>query len=94
MIAITGVNENGLSSSIKIYPNPSNGKFNIELLNIPTEKTTLTLRNVIGQKLKELELIDKTTEVNLDAEDGVYFLTITSDTKVSYTERIVFQREK
>nr|MBK9653722.1 T9SS type A sorting domain-containing protein [Bacteroidota bacterium] len=94
VIAITGVKENGLSSSIKIYPKPSNGKFNIELLNIPTEKPTLTLRNVIGQKLQELKLINKTTEVNFDAEDGVYFLTITTDTKGSYTEKIILQRVK
>ncbi|MBK8845914.1 MAG: PKD domain-containing protein [Bacteroidetes bacterium] len=94
VISITGVKENGLSSSIKIYPKPSNGKFYIELSDIPTEKQTLTLRNVIGQKLQELKLINKTTEVNFDAEDGVYFLTITTDTKGSYTEKIILQQEK
>jgi hypothetical protein len=94
VIAITGVKENGLSSSIKIYPNPSDGKFYIELSNFPTEKPTLTLSNVIGQKLQELKLINKTTEVNLDAEDGVYFLTITTDTRGSYTEKIILQRAK
>jgi len=61
-------------TSIKVYPNPNNGEFTIELTNINNSNITIT--NVLGQIIKsqKAELIN---QINLNAIDkGIYFINV------------------
>ncbi len=86
-----GIVENVSESIFKVSPNPSDGHFTISLSDIPKENSTLVLKNVVGQKLIEFKLIDKTTLVNFNTPNGIYFATISTDTKI-YTAKIIIER--
>ena len=66
--------EKGIENQlIKIYPNPSSGNFNIEIdENLMGVKATIY--NLLGQKIKDLEL--KSTTTNQFLNKGVYLLEI------------------
>jgi len=68
------------SREIKIYPNPSNGKFIIELERI-NENSMIQIFNSLGQKVKELSnLKSQKTEINLaNLSSGLYHIKIIND---------------
>jgi len=67
------VKENQLSQNFKIYPNPSNGNFNIEVdENMIGSKATIF--NLLCQKVKDFDL--KTTITNQYLNKGIYLLEI------------------
>ena len=73
---IGGVEEN-VSKQIlfDLYPNPSNGAFAINLSeNIVNCK--LSVHNLLGELLFSSTLIDQSTNLNLDLNAGVYFITL------------------
>lgn len=88
--SVISVNENYLSSSLKVYPNPFNGKFNIEKTHNLKQNITLVVSNNIGQKIKEVALKERTTEVDLGTIEGVYYLTF-SDKNYHMTRKIILQ---
>ena len=70
-----GIN-NALVEEFKIYPNPSNGNFNIEIdENLMGAKTTVY--NLLGQKIKDFSLKSSTTNQFLNK--GIYLLEIEKD---------------
>jgi photosystem II stability/assembly factor-like uncharacterized protein len=70
-----------LNQKITVFPNPSNGNFNIEV----TEKlidSKATVYNLMGQKVKDFDLNSTTTNQTLSK--GIYLLEIEKDgTKTS-----------
>ena len=65
--------ENQLSNNFKIYPNPTNGNFNIEIdENLIGSKAIIY--NLLGQKIKDFKLNSTTTNQNLNK--GIYLLEI------------------
>jgi hypothetical protein len=67
-------NENALDQKIALYPNPSNGIYNIELSDaISIEKITL---NDISGKQFSVALDSNNTLDITSLQSGVYFLTI------------------
>jgi hypothetical protein len=83
------VNENlAASDAINIYPNPSNGEFNISA----NESMNLILINELGQLVLELTL---TAENNYTAEvkglaKGIYFVN-SKDANLQFNKKIVVQ---
>jgi uncharacterized repeat protein (TIGR03803 family) len=66
-----GTNSNVLKNSFSIYPNPSNGIFNIEIdENSIGAKTSVY--NLLGQKVKDFKLNSTTTNQTLNK--GIYLL--------------------
>ncbi len=64
-------------NNLKIFPNPTNSQFNIEIEN--GENYKLTLINSLGQQLFSQELTQITNTVSLDLfPKGIYFLEIES----------------
>jgi hypothetical protein len=66
-------NSNKLKNSFSVYPNPSNGNFNIEI-NENLIDSKATIYNLLGQKVKDFDLKSTTTNQNLNK--GIYLLEI------------------
>jgi hypothetical protein len=61
---------------IKVYPNPSNGTFNIDLVNTNWAET-IEVYNAVGQLIyTKSELSSSTVQLDLDEPGGIYTLVI------------------
>lgn len=73
-----------------VYPNPNNGSFNIDLSSGRNEQATLFITNMVGQKVKEMNITtDHTTAIKLDEAAGIYFIKVLTASGISYTARVV-----
>jgi len=80
-----GISEYELMNSIQIFPNPSNGNFNISAA-VDLKDATLKLYNIQGKLVfeKTIESIDKEGAVFVTSESltsGMYFLDVSTDQK-------------
>ncbi|MDD3878259.1 MAG: T9SS type A sorting domain-containing protein [Bacteroidales bacterium] len=91
----TGVNETDYSNVdfSNPYPNPANGfvKFNY---NIPYQfsNAALTIRNLIGSTVKEIEISDSQGKLNIiidDLKEGIYFYSLIVDNNVILTRKFI-----
>ncbi len=94
-ISLTGVKYNKLDIGFSIYPNPTNGLFEIKLISITNRTYQLKLYNVSGQLISEEEMNVRIGEnsktMNLvGIEKGIYFLSIIGDDRVA-TQSILVQ---
>ena len=81
-IECTGINELSNQNGIKIYPNPNNGEFTVELLS--TNNTYITITNVLGQIIKT-QKAELTNKININAFDkGVYFISVMDNNQSVY----------
>ena len=89
-----GIGENDNNSSLSIYPNPSNGKFTIELnLN---EIVSINLVNALGESVYQITSVEvkdnftKTIETG-NLSEGVYYLKIEGVT-TTINKKVVISR--
>lgn len=84
----TSVDEElAIQSNIKIYPNPANTHFIIEMKEAKTGKAIILNQN--GQLISQFDLVNKITNYNIeDLHSGTYFISITND-KNTITQKIV-----
>jgi hypothetical protein len=61
--------------SFKIFPNPNNGSFTIEMEN-PEMDAAIEVFDVMGKLVKKVERVEKVTLVNLDVESGIYLVKV------------------
>jgi len=90
-----GVNEQNLQN-LRIYPNPSNGRFILAIDQLKTQKVTIRVNNVIGELV-----YSETTEANagkLSREiglehlpDGVYMITVENAKSIA-VQRITIRK--
>ncbi len=78
------------------FPNPSKGKFSVQLTLGGARALTFTLRNLLGQQAAPAvqARMDGTGEQSLDfstVPEGVYLLDISSDQGERYIERVVIE---
>jgi hypothetical protein len=74
---------------VKIYPNPTPGKVNIEFGRMLKSKVHLQVSNLAGQVIIKRELFDIQTTIDLTNKvKGIYFFRITTDSS-EYIYRIV-----
>ena len=85
----TEISEINKEKGIKIYPNPNNGEFTIEMTNINNSNITIT--NVLGQiiKTQKAELMNQ-IDLNL-FEKGVYFINVMDNNQSVYRASIIKQ---
>lgn len=76
----TAVNDITLSG-IMLYPNPvTNRLLTIRIPAATAETTHLTITNILGEKVKEVEIATNATfTINLDLPVGLYFLSATTE---------------
>ncbi len=83
------ISENTNSISFDIYPNPTFGKFTIELEK--PDKANITIYNIAGKKVFNKHYTsNELIEINLDAPNGLYFIKVETDKGV-FTEKIIKQ---
>lgn len=91
-----GLNENDASvnnksSLFKLYPNPSNGEFTIELFN-KSEENLLRIYSIKGQLIKEQLIVKNRLKYNgNELPNGIYFIEL-SNSKGRSVEKLVIQR--
>ncbi|MBA2612225.1 MAG: PKD domain-containing protein [Bacteroidetes bacterium] len=90
-------NNNSAITSVKVYPNPNNGEFIINLSNVDLNKTTgVLIYNSLGQviyKDEEFCKSDISKKINLEEiPNGVYFLKIDNG-KENKVSRIIIQNK-
>jgi hypothetical protein len=78
---ITPVKPDGIEKSIKVYPNPNNGRFTVELMNF--ENAIVSVYSISGVKLLQLNAIKPgTLPINLpNLINGIYFLKVKDNEK-------------
>ncbi len=78
----TSINTIASKTAIKVYPNPNNGEFTIELTNI--NNSNITIINVLGQiiKTQKAELMNQ-IDLNL-FDKGIYFINVMEDNQSVY----------
>jgi hypothetical protein len=69
------------NKELKIYPNPSNGNFSVEIKNYELCITnTVEVYNMLGQSIYKKQINNTTTEIDISNEPkGIYLYRVTSD---------------
>ncbi|HET6560075.1 MAG TPA: T9SS type A sorting domain-containing protein [Prolixibacteraceae bacterium] len=75
--------------SFNVYPNPSNGKFFIQLGKMPAGGATVEIRNVVGQKLLEQNINDIKSEWSVNQYSGKIFFVTLKGKNILTTKRII-----
>ncbi|MCW3121812.1 MAG: hypothetical protein JWQ38_1304 [Flavipsychrobacter sp.] len=70
-------NQTITNSQINIFPNPSNGNFNVTVNDATNESVTIIVTNLFGQKIKELTSVaNQPTEITLNMPSGIYVVSV------------------
>lgn len=79
------------NSQLKIFPNPTNGVFQIEIPNGTTEKTSIRIFNVTGQQIWEEIIFPQAnkTEINPSIGNGIYFIKVENQSFNGFSKLIV-----
>lgn len=78
-------------SHIHLYPNPSNGTLFINL-GVQYEKVTIIISNSAGSIIySEIKREQNAFSLEIDVAPGLYFITLTSEDGLNYTERLFIQ---
>jgi len=77
-------------SEFKIYPNPNNGNFTIEIIE-SREEISLEIYNQVGQIMYKKELNHSSNQINLNVDNGVYLIKVLNRENI-YNQRIIVNR--
>ncbi|HZW39144.1 MAG TPA: T9SS type A sorting domain-containing protein [Ignavibacteriaceae bacterium] len=85
----TSANELSDAESFKVYPNPTRGKFHVQLNKVPSEGVMVEITNVLGQKLLEQKIYNNDSEWSVDQYHGKMFFVTIRGTNLLQTKRII-----
>jgi len=94
-IVITGVVENSLDGTFNVYPNPTNGEFNIEIRHNGSQDMHIRVVDVLGRELQQFHI--QTNEITLpvsltEQASGVYFVVLQTGNTMT-TKKVVLTRD-
>jgi hypothetical protein len=85
---ITAVNESKEDQGVTLFPNPSNGKF--ELLTYDLKNSSFEISNILGTTILKSKIESGKTEIDLTPQPtGIYFIRIYAPTGLIMTKKIV-----
>lgn len=88
--APTEVNEISQELSVSVFPNPSNGQFQLNIENLQSTNAIIEIYNATGEKVFSSNVSKQEDEINLsNFSKGIYFIKVTSDKKMSQQKIIV-----
>ena len=83
---ITGMEEVTEQKATALYPNPTTGRFTIEL----TEESNIGIYNLLGQQVMQLNKVSGNQQIHLEnAPKGMYFVQIQSGNKIEVKKLII-----
>ncbi len=85
----TGINSVSAIGKMKIYPNPNNGKFTVELENKTTVET-IKIYSIIGTLIKEVLVNTNSKNIDIDmtgVSEGIYIVKLDGQSG-SFTQKI------
>ena len=89
----TGIYENNLQNELSIYPNPTNGKFQIQMDNgkLSIENYQLSIYNVYGEKVfQSANLQISKSIIDLSSQpNGIYFLQLKTEQGVAVKKLMI-----
>jgi hypothetical protein len=85
-VSVTLIDETGIEKQLHnkfiLYPNPNIGCFRLQYKATLNATTILSIRDIHGKQLDQIEIINSTTEYkNPILNNGLYFYTISQDTE-------------
>lgn len=85
-----GIANNDLIDNVSVYPNPSNGKVNI---NNPSQKTLkVEVLNLLGDVVSTTDFSGQQASLDLSNENkGIYFVRITSESGSRLTKKLILK---
>jgi hypothetical protein len=85
--------ENVFSGKLSVYPNPSEGVFNLDLVNVNSGDYLISVSNILGEVVySENRDVNSSTSATLDLSDmksGVYMLNIQNDNNIISRKLII-----
>lgn len=90
-----GLENDITEESMRIFPNPTEGKANLVFESVVKGETTVTVSNMIGQTMKVIntEIVNGSNTVELDLSDldtGIYLVSLGTG-KVKVTQKLVIE---
>ena len=83
-----GIDDNTKNNTIKFFPNPNNGKFNVEIDNNQAN-SLIEVYNIIGNLVFIQNSDDIKTTIDIkDQPQGIYLVKITVDNQV-FNEKVI-----
>jgi hypothetical protein len=77
------------SESFNIFPNPSNGVFQLKVNNMPEDGVTVEIKNIHGQKIIEKKITESITNWSINHLSGnILFITLNGG-NIHMTKRVV-----
>lgn len=90
VVDCTGLHETADSPSFRIYPNPNNGQFEIEIFE-DFRNASIVIADAIGKVIHYKAIIEKQVIVELTSlKSGIYFVRINSEKGIS-TRRLIIK---
>jgi hypothetical protein len=87
----TAINEvKSAQLGAKIYPNPSNGNFTLEIKE-NAKNSKLEIYNSMGQKLYSQKINTPKTIINSNLKSGIYFVNVVDGSNKVQTNRVIFK---
>jgi len=84
--------DNGFGADFSLYPNPTDGKFNIKTPNLSGE-VGVEISNLLGQQVYSQKLLVENQQVNVNVgklSAGVYLMTLTQDSQ-TYNSKLIIE---
>jgi ELWxxDGT repeat protein len=86
----TGIPNVNTNLDFKLYPNPNNGTFTLQLDNANFRNGTVTVYDVVGKEVYKSPITDSKSQINLNTAKGIYFVKLQLDDAV-LTKRITIE---
>lgn len=88
-----GINDILNEKTIAVYPNPSNGKFQILNKQSVLENLEMVIYNALGERIYSTSNITRAIMVDISSQpEGIYFMNVSSENKESFTQKLIIQK--
>ena len=90
-VNLIGISENS-SSTFRIFPNPNNGIFTVDIGNYNTKNAVIEIYDLVGKLIFRELPNDRSVKINaMNFDNGIYFMKISSGMNTS-TQKIIVSR--
>lgn len=86
---IVSSNEIAIEGEIRVYPNPSSGLINFEFVSPINSEMSLTVYDVSGRLVRQIELPRNAHRKSFSLKAGVYFYSIRSELRMVKNGKLI-----